>query len=192
MNAEGLGRLAELAERHGRMVFATAYRILGCPEDAEDVLQEVFLKLLARNGHLQSGTVLDWGAYLRVMASRCAVDVLRRRPKWQADDNDVLEDIPAPADQNPRRSAIQHQKAHLLREALAMLPERDARIFALRYFEELSYEDIARQTGEDASAVGVILHRARKRLQAILEPLLARDGQRVETPEKSILKTKGE
>lgn len=176
-------QVEQLAERHGWMVFATAHRVLGNPEDAEDVLQEVFLKLLtSRNGRRGADAVRDWGAYLRVTASRCAVDLLRRRSRWKKDGPELPEDAPAPADQNPRQSAIRRQKAAILRRAVASLPKREARIFALRYFEDLSYEQIAEQTGRTVSSVGVILHRARKRLREILEPILGPDesGERTE------------
>lgn len=90
-------RVAELADRHGRMVFATAYRVLGRAEEAEDVLQEVFLKVLQSwNGRLKPDTVQDWGAYLRVTAARCAVDLLRRKPKWENDGAEPPEELPAP------------------------------------------------------------------------------------------------
>jgi len=185
MNDEHAEWLAELADRQGRMVFATAYRILGCAEDAEDVLQEVFLKLLAsRNRRSKAEGVRDWGAYLRVMAAHCAVDLLRRRSKWKGEDMELCEEMPAPADHNPRRLAIQHQRARLLRQAVSTLPKRDARVFALRYFEELSYEKIAQQTGLNINAIGVVLYRARNRLREILEPLVARDGRREENREK--------
>jgi len=184
MTDDYAGRVAELADRHGRMVFATAYRILGRPEDAEDVLQEVFLKLLAsRNRRLSSEDVQEWGAYLRVMASRCAVDLLRRKSKWKAEDMELCEEMPAPADRNPRRIAIQHERARLLRQALSTLPKHHARVFALRYFEEFSYEEIARQAGLSIGSVGVLLHRACKRLRELLEPILGRGARREEKGE---------
>jgi len=174
--------VAELANLHCRMVFATAYRVLGNTDDAEDVLQEVFLKMLRSwTGRLKP--VADWGAYLRVMASRCAVDLLRRKPRWAEDGAKPLEDFPAPADQNPRHAAIQRQRAMLLRRALQSLRKRDARIFALRYFEDLSYDEIARQTGLSTQSVGVILHRARKRLRKILEPILGESSSAPDSPQ---------
>jgi len=166
-------QVAELAERYGRMVFATAYRILGTAEDAEDALQEVFLNVLSTWSPRQTDAVRNWGAYLRAVASRCAVDLLRRRSRWKRDGEELSEEIEAPPGRDPRSLASQHQRAGLLRQALAMLPERDARIFALRYFEDLSYEEIAAQMNLDANQVGVILYRGRKRLQELLQPLMA-------------------
>ena len=60
----------------------------------------------------------------------------------------------------------------LLRQALRELSARDARIFALHYFEEFPYEAIASEMKLSVNQVGVILHRARRRLREILEPVL--------------------
>ncbi|MEW6237099.1 MAG: sigma-70 family RNA polymerase sigma factor [Candidatus Omnitrophota bacterium] len=164
---------AELAERHGRMVYTAAYRILGDADDAEDVLQDVFLKLLRTDGSLlRSDAVREWGAYLRVMAVRCAVDFLRRDRLHRSENTESFEQLAAPAEYNPHRLAEQKQMAALLRQALQSLSEREAQIFALRYFEELSYEEIAAQLDLNTTLVGVVLHRARQRLREILQPSL--------------------
>lgn len=164
--------LAALAQMHGPMVYATAYRVVGNAEDAKDAYQDVFLKVLD-NWKKQSESVRDWGAYLRVMASRCAIDMLRRNSRWRPMDGDFSERIEAPVSENPRHQATQREKALILRQALASLSERDAKIFALRYFEDLSYEEIAIHLEVSVNAVGTILHRARERLRKILEPKLA-------------------
>ena len=173
-------RVAELIHDYGRMVFATAYRILGNLEDAEDAYQEVFLKVLDLwDSRLKHETINDWGAYLRVMASRNAVDILRRKRDWNLIATENPEDIATPHQQNPRNHAIQNQKAMLLRNALRLLPTREARIFALRYFEDLSYQQIAEHMRLSISLVGVIIHRARGRLRTLLKPLLSPEQQTV-------------
>ena len=173
MKGDHAERVAELADRYGQMVFATAYRVLGNAQDAEDTLQEVLLKLLGRwNGRLKPGAVRDWGAFLRVAASRCAVDLLRHRTRRRRATDALSEDVGLTAGQNPRHLANRREEATLLRKALSSLPRRDARIFALRYFEDFPYADIAEQMNLSTSQVGVILHRARKRLREILEPMV--------------------
>ncbi|HQH71297.1 MAG TPA: sigma-70 family RNA polymerase sigma factor [bacterium] len=187
MSSDRAEWVADLSNTYGRMVFATAFRILGNAEDAEDVLQEVFLKLLGSwRGRWKPDSVRDWGAYLRVAASRCAVDLLRRKPKWGQECWEFVQDVEAPAENNPRFLASQNQKARLLRHALSRLPERDARVFALRYLEDFPYEAIAEQMNLSVNQVGVILHRARGQLREILqaEGESARDGRGVrEAPE---------
>ena len=171
MNSDRAEQVAELVDQHGRMIFATVYRILGNAEDAKDATQEFFLKLLKiGDGRLNSKPVQDWGAYLRVAASRSAVDHLRRGRKRQESSLESIDDLEAPDCQNPRRVAMQKQQAALLRNALRSLPKREARVFTLRYFEDFSYEQIAQQMKVSVDLVGVLLHRARGRLQKKLEP----------------------
>jgi RNA polymerase sigma-70 factor (ECF subfamily) len=174
MNDEHANQLTELAGLYGHMVFTTAYRILGNAEDAEDALQEVFLKMLTTwTGQFRPEAVRNWGGYLRGAAVRCAIDLLRRKKRWRREGAELAEDVAAPPGLDPRTLAIGRQRSRLLRQALAQLPGRDARIFAMRYFEEFSYEEIAAHTGMTANRVGVILHRARKRLEDILEPAVS-------------------
>ena len=164
-------KVEDLVGRHGRMVFATAYRILGRSEDAEDVLQDVFLKLLGKGlSRPNLDAVRNWGAWLRVAATRRAVDILRRNRKRECNVGENIDLVQAPAADNPRNTAIKHENAKRLREALGSLPKRDARVFALRYFEDFSYQQIAESMKMKENAVGVVLHRARERLRDILKP----------------------
>ncbi len=165
------GRLAELAEQHGQMVFATAYRILGNADEAEDALQEVFLKMLScRSGPAQLDAVRDWGAYLRVAASTAAVDLLRRKSRRRREKAGLDSEPVGSIDDDPARLADQRETVVLLRQALATLPARDAAVFTLRHFEDLSYRCIAQQMELTTDQVGVILHRSRKRLRDLLRP----------------------
>jgi RNA polymerase sigma-70 factor (ECF subfamily) len=181
-------QVAELADQHGRMVFATAYRVLGNAEDAEDTLQEVFLGLLSKwNGRLKPGAVRDWGAFLRVAASRCALDMLRRKARRKRTTDALSREVGPAPNENPRHQANRREEAQLLRQALSSLPKRDARVFALRYFEDFPYAEIAEQMNVSVSQVGVILHRARKRLREILEPMVvptSRSGSAASNPRR--------
>jgi RNA polymerase sigma-70 factor (ECF subfamily) len=170
MSEQAQGWVGELAERYGGMVFAVAYRIVGNAEDAEDAMQEVFVKLLRLGG--PSGGARDWGAYLKTMATTAALDVLRRRRGRTALPVEWIEQMPGPEGHGPRETAERRQMAQLLRGMLARLPQREATVFGLRYFEDLSYEAIADQTGINAGQVGVILHRTRRKLLELLKPLM--------------------
>ncbi len=163
----------ELADRHGRMVFGAAYRVLGDVEAAEDVLQDVFVKLL--NGRLGPKSAVEWGAFLRVMATRQAIDVIRRNVRRKQQRLDALADQPDPSAAHPRQEADRRETAALVREAIKQLPKDEAAIFALRHFEEMTYEEIAVEMRTTANQVGVTLHRGRKKLRKILEPLLKAD-----------------
>jgi RNA polymerase sigma-70 factor (ECF subfamily) len=166
--------VGDLAEQFGGMVFAVAFRIVGNADDAEDAMQEVFTKLLRLGG--PAGGARDWPAYLKTMATTAGLDLLRRRSSRPAMSIEWIEDLPAADGCGPRENADRRQRAAILRTAIGSLPDREGVIFGLRYFEELSYEAIAEQTGVQAGNVGVILHRARKRLLEVLKPLLSCGG----------------
>ena len=172
MDDHGRERVEELADRYGRMVFTTTYRILGNRSDAEDAFQEVFLKLIGSlDGQLQAESVRDWGAYLRVMATRCAISLLRAKWARRRERTTLSNNVADPSSQDPptRETARQMQ---CLRQALASLSQRDAGVFSLRYFEQLSYEQIAAEMNLSVSQVGVILHRTRKRLRKLVDRAL--------------------
>lgn len=162
-------RVAELADRYGRSVCATAYRILGDLQDAEDVLQQVFLKLLGMGNGESHPPVRDWHAYLCTMASRMALDLLRAKRQRHRRAIPLLEEV---ADRHEQAgSRANEEQVERLRQAITALPERDARVFCLRYFEEFSYEAIAEQTGLSVDLIGVILHRSRQSLREAVKRL---------------------
>lgn len=168
--AERSAWVEQLADRHGRMVFGVAWRVLGCVEDAEDVLQNVFLKVLKAGPFDDS--IHEWGAYLRVMATRMAIDALRRRRHGVHLDPEMLDEMPGDDEATPREEAERNQRLEMLRKGLAALPAQDAELFTLRHFEEMSYEAIAERYGIPVNRVGVRLHRVRKRLIEAMAPLL--------------------
>jgi len=148
---------AELYERHYEAVFRAALRITGNPADAEDVLQTVFVRVLA--GGRDVDVALP-AAYFRRAAVNAAVDVLRRRElRAESDYDDDAAPVVRPA------GLLKEQ----LRRALAALDRDDATLFLLRYVEGLSNRELAETFDIDKSNVAVRLHRIRLRLQAELE-----------------------
>ena len=150
---------AELYERHYEAVFRAALRVTGSPADAEDVLQTVFLRVLARGGDVED--VALPAAYLRRAAVNAAVDVLRRRELR----GDAVYDDSAPS------AAVQPPflLKERLRRAIAVLDSEDASLFLLRYVEGLSNEELAGLFELEKNNVAVRLHRIRHRLQAEME-----------------------
>jgi RNA polymerase sigma-70 factor (ECF subfamily) len=157
----GLARFAELYERHYEAVFRAALRVTGNPADAEDVLQAVFLRVLAG---ARGGDVEDLerpAAYFRRAAVNAAVDVLRRR---ELHAKSVYDDhAPQVAVQPP---VLLKER---LRRAIAALDSEDASLFLLRHVEGLSIEELAGMFQIEKNNVAVRLHRIRHRLQAEME-----------------------
>ena len=150
---------AALYERHYEAVFRAALRVTGNPADAEDVLQTVFLRVMAGGGDVEEVSVP--AAYFRRAAVNAAVDVLRRR------------ELRAESGYDPEtpRVAVQPQLdlKERLRRALAVLEHDDATLFLLRHVEGLSIEELAAMFEIEKNNVSVRLHRIRLRLQAEME-----------------------
>ena len=150
---------------HQARVYRAAYRITGHAQDAEDVLQTVFLRL-ARRPSLQ---VDNLPSYLYRSAVNAALDVLRDRKEKPGG---PLEDVGGGAAATaPERSAESAEIRDRLRRALARLSPQAAEAFSLRNVEGLENQEIARMLGVSRVAVAVMLHRTRRRLQGELRAM---------------------
>jgi len=150
---------AELYERHYDAVYRAALRVTGNPADAEDVLQTVFLRVLAHGGDVEAAPLP--AAYFRRAAVNAAVDLLRRRAVHAESAYD--DQAPHAAVEPP--SLLKEQ----LRRAIATLEREDATLFLLRHVEGLSIEELAGMFQLQKNNVAVRLHRIRHRLQAEME-----------------------
>src|SRR5205823_575622 len=124
------------------------------------VVQEVFLEAFRLHGY----EVRHWGALLRRLTACRALDRLRRRKRPFSLNGLHL----ASRNGDPEAAAIGNELARRLREAIGELPEREAQVFCLRYFEDLSNQEIAETLHVSSGAVGVALHKARAKLEALL------------------------
>ena len=156
-----LAGFAELYERHYQAVFRAALRITGRPADAEDVLQTVFLRVIAQGARGRVEDVEQPAAYFRRAAVNAAVDVLRRRELHAESAYDDL--APHAAVQPP------FLLKERLRRAIATVDRDDASLFLLRHVEGLSIEELAGMFQIEKNNVTVKLHRIRLRLQAEME-----------------------
>jgi len=150
-----------LVRDHREAIFGIAWRVLGHAQDAEDVVQDVFAQASRQS---DGQPIVSWPALLRRMATYRAIDTLRRRRN--AIPLDCV-DLTA-AEDDPQAIVAGHELEARLRAALAEIPPRDAEVFCLRYFEELSYREIAETLGMSTSAVSTALHQARSRLENML------------------------
>jgi RNA polymerase sigma-70 factor, ECF subfamily len=150
-----------IVREYGPAVYATAWRILGHAADAEDVVQEAFLQALQVR---RTQEVHCWEALLRRLATCRALDHLRlRRPTVSI----ARLAIPTSAG-DPEAVAVGRELIARLPLALAAMPPREAAVFCLRYFDDLSYERIAETLRISCGAVSTALHNARARLEPLL------------------------
>jgi RNA polymerase sigma-70 factor (ECF subfamily) len=144
------------------MAYATAWRLLANASDAEDAVQEAFAEAVRLD---RRTAVENWGGLLRRLVVCRALDLARKRRKQEA----LSEQITAPSPQRPEAVAVGRELAERLRSALTELPPREAEVFAMRYLTDLGNVEIADALGLTAGAVGVALHKARQRLEMLLQ-----------------------
>lgn len=154
----------ELYDRHGKMILRTAWRITGSREDAEDILQQIFLSLLGGDSRRIPSSIT--GGYLRRAALNRSLDLVRKRRKETDQPNVRAEILPSPED--PEKELRSRELADTLIRSVSRLNQRAAEVFILRDIEGLSNREIATLLGTTANTVTVTYHRARTRLLEIL------------------------
>jgi len=158
---------AELITLHQTSVFNVAYRFLGNVHDAEDAVQETFLRAWRFFDQFDRERTL--GPWLkRICVNVCLNRLETNRPLLPLD-----EELPAPRDPIPGPEAITAHRdlEHRLRRELTGLPPRYRAVIELRHFQELSYEEIAETLHLPLSYVKSDLFRARKLLADRLKDL---------------------
>jgi RNA polymerase sigma-70 factor (ECF subfamily) len=145
-----------LYDRYEQPFLRTALRLLGRRQDAEDAVQEAFLKLYKKVHHYRSGS--NFSTYFfRILINSC-YDILRtRRPETALD---------AVSPALGRESA--HELRHSLEQAIAGLPEQMRTCFVLFAVEEFKQEEIARILEISVGAVKAHIFRAKARLRGLL------------------------
>lgn len=147
--------LGELVARHQSKVLALAIRMLGRQAAAEDVAQDVFVKVYrAARTYEPTARFTTW--LYRITSNRC-LDVIRRRRRRTVS----LEDVPPPAvESNVAGDLEAAERAKRVRRAVEALPARQRIVVILHRFADLPHRQIAEATGWSASAVESLLARA--------------------------------
>ncbi len=146
------------------LVYRTAFRITGNAEDAEDVLQTLFVRLLRRD--VLPEIERNPKAYLHRAAINIALDIIQSRKRQAPGDDAVFQVEDRTPGQDRQSSGSEVRKS--LRLALAELSPRAAEIFVLRYVEGYDNVEIARMLRTSRSTVAVLLFRARAHLKKSL------------------------
>ena len=159
--------LGEIYRRYARRVFGLCRYMLGSPESAEDAMSEVFLKLQRSIGSYD-GSIPFPNWLLRVAGHQC-IDALRRSQRGRqvvVEVEDEATDVePASSGPSPLTAAIRTEERAQVREAIARLPENYRVPLVLRYYGELSYDEIAQQLGLERNSVAVLIFRAKQELR---------------------------
>lgn len=157
------------------MVFTTAARLVGDDAQAEDIAQETFVRAYAHFDDLRNSSTC--GGWLKTVATNLAINHLNRhRRRWRLfsefdpvteDDEQRAPDWPDPEPGTSMTLNTEQQRA-LIEQALQKLPPQQRAALVLYHFEEISYQEIARQLQASLAKVKTDIHRARLTLLRLL------------------------
>ncbi len=162
----------ELFDEARPMVFSVAHRMVG-PDDAEDVLMDTLLKAWkALPGFSGRAGLRTW---LCRIAHNCAVDHLRRRPRWSAQGRDETRGgadpsvLPDPAQRHPAEAMAGVELDEQIRAALKRLSAEHRVTLMLRFVDGLAYSEIAAATGVSIGTVMSRLFNGRRKMMRLLK-----------------------
>ena len=167
-----------LVEHHSRAVYRLAYRMTGSAQDAEDVVQETFLKAYRQLGRFESRA--NFSTWLHRIAVNCSIDLIRSRPHREAghdaaDLDQLGSDDPSQRQVSPERLMLSTEVQDRVAGAMSSLSVMERAAFTLRHFEGQSIEEISRALGLKANATKHSIFRAVKKMRVALEPLVSAD-----------------
>ncbi len=147
-------------------VYNLAYRMLGNRNDAEDAAQETFLRAYSQLKTYDPAQ--SFGTWLLSVAAHYCIDRLRRRkfqwfsfddPRWDDSAPSLISELPS-----PEASALAREREQEVQQALQHLPPQYRLVLVLKYWNDLSLEEISQLTGDNVGTVKVKLFRARQML----------------------------
>ena len=157
-----------LYQQYAAAIFRFCRRALPTREDAEDATMEVFMKVRDKLGQYDATRPFTAWLY-RVAANHCW-DLLRRRKIRQDKETEEVDDLPLEhPDPNQLDRLIEQRTSEEVRKALDKLGTRARMALVMRYYSDMSYDEIADALGVRRAFVGVVLLRARHELRQALE-----------------------
>lgn len=166
-----------IVERHSRSIFRLAFRMTGNEHDAEDVVQETFLRAYRQLARYETRS--SFGTWLFRIASNYSLDLIRsrtrretKRERGQPEELDILQTVPANSP-GPDRIAYSVQVHGHVRAALAELSAQERTAFVMRHFEGMSIDEIGNVLGTGTNATKHSIFRAVQKLRRTLEPVVS-------------------
>lgn len=159
-----------LVESYQAAIYNLCYRMLGDGAEAEDAAQETFLRAYAQLRRYDR--TRSFKTWLFSIASHHCIDRLRkRRLTWLSIEDEDLAPHPnlREAAPGPEATALRREHSAVIQKHLARLAPEDRNMIVLRYWYDLSYEEIAEASGATVSAVKSRLHRARASMAEMMQ-----------------------
>ena len=164
----------ELYENNYEMIYRLAFRYVKSPPDAEDILQETFIKAFKAIQKFDFNISSNFSAWIYQICVRCSFDYHRKRKKRRSDLTASLEEIhtePQAPDSSPEKLAISNQTIQQVKNAMDVLSPKQRIIFDLRHLQHKALREIAERLQISPSTVKKQLERGVAKLRLQLEPL---------------------
>jgi RNA polymerase sigma-70 factor (ECF subfamily) len=162
----------ELVERHGRAVYRIAYRIAGRHEDAEEVVQETFIRAYRQLDRFEARA--SFSTWLYRIGFNCAIDYVRaHRQRESPETPETLERMAADAEaRSPDDGVYAGQITSRVRDVLGALTPQERTAFVMRHLHGCSIDEIAHALAVSDSAAKHAVFRAVKKMRAALKTFL--------------------
>ena len=166
----------QLVERHSKPMFRVAYRMTGNEHDADDVVQETFLRAYRQLRNFEERA--NFGTWLHRIAVNCSLDLLRARgraDKHYGGDPEAAELAGAAAARSEAQQDRLLMSADLQKHVAAAmegLSSNERTAFVLRHFEGMPVEEIGKTLGIQVNAAKHTIFRAVRKLREALEPIV--------------------
>ena len=166
-----------LVERHSRPMFRLAFRMTGNEQDAEDIVQDTFLRAYRRIGKFDERA--SFGTWLYRITVNCSLDLVRARKRRSEQSgpanlemDDLIQSLPS-SGATPDRMAMSGQARQRIAEAMEELSASERTAFVLRHFEGMCIDEVSRVLGCRPGAARHCVFRAVQKLRRALEPLVS-------------------
>ena len=140
--------------------YRVAYHILESQEDAEDAVQELYLKLMRTPDRFSE--IQDPAAYGITMLRNICIDIIRRREKLKSEE---LHEYMIADASSPDKVATEKDKLRILIHEIDKLPQKQSMVLKMRTIEGLEYDEISQRTGLSQVNIRVLISIARKTLK---------------------------
>lgn len=168
--------LASLYDRHAGLVYGTALKVLGSPQEAEDLTQDIFIRFADRRVTAYDPQRGSLRTFLAILTRSRAIDRLRLRQTQQSAMNKVRSQL------DPQQASVpdllsdsegSEETSTEIQQALSQLSDSQQQVLRLAYYDGLSQADIAKQLGEPLGTVKARARRGLLKLKQILQDSLS-------------------
>jgi len=143
-------------------LYRVAYRILENAADAEDIIQEAYIKLWNKRDELSG--IGNYGSYCAVLVKNLCLDFLRSDKRYRSE---LTDDIALEEDSQPDDGMELRNDLEQVEYLIGLLPEQQKKVLILRHYDGYSMEEIEEITGLNGTNIRVLLSRGRKKLREL-------------------------